>query len=37
MLYVVTEPWRVYGNDYRAWIWTIPAFVVALGIAIVGI
>lgn len=29
----MTEPWRVYGNDYRPWFWTIPAFVVAVGAA----
>ncbi len=37
LLYAMTESWRVYGNDYRPWFWTLPAFVVALGIAIVGI
>jgi hypothetical protein len=37
LLYAMTEHWRVYGNDYRPWFWTLPAFVVALGIAIVGI
>jgi hypothetical protein len=37
LLSMITEPWRVYGNDYRPWFWTLPAFVVALGIAIVGI
>jgi hypothetical protein len=37
LLDAMTEPWRVYGNDYRPWFWTLPAFVLALGIAVVGI
>jgi len=37
LLYAATEPWRVYGNDYRPFFWTIPAFLVAASIAIVGI
>lgn len=37
LLFAMTEPWRVYANDYRPWFWTLPGFVVALAIAIVGI
>lgn len=37
LLYAMTEPWRVYTNDYRPWIWILPAFVIAFGAAIVGI
>jgi hypothetical protein len=37
LLYAVTEPWRVYGNDYRSLFWTIPAFLVAASIAIVAV
>lgn len=33
----MTEPWRVYANDYRPWFWTLAAFVIAFGAAIVGI
>jgi hypothetical protein len=37
LLYAMTEPWRVYGNDYRPLFWTIPAFLVAASIAIVAV
>lgn len=33
LLYAVTEPWRVYGNDYLPFVWAIPAFLGAAAIA----
>jgi hypothetical protein len=37
LLSTITEPWRVYGNDYRLWFWTIPALVIATGSAIAAV
>lgn len=37
LLDAATEPWRVYGNDYRPWFWTLPAFLVAASIAIAAV
>lgn len=37
LLYAISEPWRVYGNDYRPLFWTIPAFVVAAIVAFVAV
>jgi hypothetical protein len=37
LLYAITEPWRVYSNDYRPFIWAIPAFLGTAAIAIVSI
>ncbi len=37
LLYAVTEPWRVYGNDYLPFFWAIPAFLGTAAVAIVSI
>ena len=37
LLYAATEPWRVYGNDYRPFFWTLPVFLTTAAIAIVGL
>jgi len=37
LLYAVTEPWRVYSNDYRPFLWAIPALLGAVGIAVVAL
>lgn len=37
LLSAMTEPWRVYANDYRPWFWTLPAFAIAVGTMIVGV
>ncbi len=33
ILYGATEPWRVFSNDYRPFLWAIPAFIGAFCIA----
>jgi hypothetical protein len=37
LLHTMTEPWRVYSNDYRFWFWTIPALAIATGSAIAAV
>jgi hypothetical protein len=37
LLYATTEPWRVYGNDYRPFFWTIPAIPGIAAIAVASV
>jgi hypothetical protein len=37
LLYAVTEPWRVYGNDYRPFSWTLPVLLATVAIAMAGL
>ncbi len=37
LLYAVTEPWRVYGNDYRPFFWTLTVLPATVAIAMAGL